>query len=73
MGSSISWLQIVQNIATFLSGTFGSTLVVIAIGIAGARAAFHGHWGHFWSAIGGGAVLISAAWIVQTFLGGTAG
>ena len=73
MGGSISWLQIVQNIATFLSGTFGSTLVVIAIAISGARAAFHGHWGHFWSAIGGGAVLISAAWVVQTFLGGTGG
>ena len=28
------------------------------------------HWGHFWSAIGGGAVLVCAAWVVQTFFGG---
>jgi len=26
-------------------------------------------WGHFWSAIGGGAVLVCASWVVQTFLG----
>jgi type IV secretory pathway VirB2 component (pilin) len=66
----MSWLTIVQNIVNFISGGFGSALVVIAIGIAGARAALHGHWGHFWSAIGGGAVLLSAAWVVATFMGG---
>ena len=35
----------------------------------GARAMLHGSWGHFWSAIGGGAVLVCASWVVQTFLG----
>ena len=34
----------------------------------GARAMLHGSWGHFWSAIGGGAILVCASWVVQTFL-----
>jgi hypothetical protein len=29
----------------------------------------HGSWGHFWSAIASGAVLVCASWVVQTFLG----
>jgi type IV secretory pathway VirB2 component (pilin) len=66
----MSWLTIVQSISTFVTGTFGTTLVIIAVAIAGARAMFHGHWGHFWSAIGGGAVLVCAAWLVRTFFGG---
>lgn len=69
----MSWLAIVQQISTFITGTFGTTLVTIAIAVAGARAMFHAHWGAFWSAIGGGAVLVSAAWVVQTFLGGAGG
>jgi hypothetical protein len=44
-------------------------LVIIAVAIAGARAMLHGSWSHFWSAIGGGAVLVCASWVVQTFLG----
>ena len=72
MGGAGGWLTIVQTIATFIEGTFGATLVVVAVAIAGARAALHGNWGHFWSAIGGGAIVITAAWIVTTFLGGTA-
>ena len=64
----MSWLSIVQQISTFITGTFGTTLVMIAVAIAGARAMLHGHWGHFWCAIGGGAVLVSASWVVQTFL-----
>lgn len=70
--TSGGWMQIVQTIATFIQSGFGATLVMIAVAIAGARAALHGHWGHFWSAIGGGAVVISAAWVVTTFLGGNA-
>src|ERR1700735_787757 len=66
----MSWLTIVQTISTFVTGTFGTTLVIIAVAIAGARAMFHGHWGHFWSAIGGGAVLVCAAWLGQTVFGG---
>jgi hypothetical protein len=49
----MSWLTIVQSISTFVTGTFGTTLVIIAVAIAGARAMLHGSWGHFWSAIGG--------------------
>jgi hypothetical protein len=52
-----------------VTGTFGTTLMIIAVAIAGARAMLHGSWGHFWSAIGGGAVLVCASWVVQTFLG----
>jgi type IV secretory pathway VirB2 component (pilin) len=70
-GTGGGWLTIVQTIATFIESGFGATLVVVAVAIAGARAALHGHWGHFWSAIGGGAIVITAAWIVTTFLGGT--
>jgi type IV secretory pathway VirB2 component (pilin) len=66
----MSWLTIVQSISTYVTGTFGTTLVIIAVAIAGARAMLHGSWGHFWSAIGGGAVLVCASWVVQTFLGG---
>jgi type IV secretory pathway VirB2 component (pilin) len=66
----MSWLTIVQNISTFITGTFGSTLCIIAVAIAGARAMLHGHWGQFWSAIGGGAVLMSAAWTINTFMAG---
>ena len=46
---------------SFVTGTFGTTLVIIAVAIAGARAMLHGSWGHFWSAIGGGAVLVCAS------------
>jgi type IV secretory pathway VirB2 component (pilin) len=38
------WLTIVQTIATFIEGSFGATLVVVAVAIAGARAALHGNW-----------------------------
>jgi type IV secretory pathway VirB2 component (pilin) len=65
----MSWLTIVQTVSTFITGTFGTTLVIIAVAIAGARAMLHGSWSHFWSAIGGGAVLVCASWVVQTFLG----
>ena len=64
----MSWLTIVQNISTFVTGTFGTTLCIVAVAMAGGRAMLHGHWGQFWSAIGGGAVLAGAAWVGQTFL-----
>jgi hypothetical protein len=65
---NVSWLQVAQNIVTFISSGFGIALITIAVSIAGARAMLHGHWGQFWSAIGGGAVLAGAAWVGQTFL-----
>ena len=65
----MSWLTVVQNISQFITGTFGSTLCIIAVAIAGARAMLHGHWGQFWSAIGGGTILMSSAWTINTFMG----
>lgn len=66
----MSWLTIVQNISAFLTSQFGVILCTIAVFIAGARAMLHGHWSHFWGAVGGGAVMMSAAWMVNTFMGG---
>lgn len=66
----MSWLTVVQNISTFLTSQFGILLCTVAVFIAGARAMLHGHWGQFWSAIGGGTVMMSAAWAVTTFMGG---
>ncbi|WP_158923662.1 TrbC/VirB2 family protein [Acidisphaera sp. S103] len=66
----MSWLTIAQNISQFITSQFGILLCTIAIAVAGGRAALHGHWGHFWSAIAGGGVLMSSAWAVQTFMGG---
>lgn len=66
----MSWLTIAQNVSTFATGQFGILICIIAVAIAGGRAALHGHWGQFWSALGGGAVVQSAAWSVNTFMGG---
>lgn len=66
----MSWMTVVQNISTFLTSQFGILLLTVAVFIAGARAMLHGHWGQFWGAIGGGAVMMSAAWTVQTFFAG---
>lgn len=71
----MSLLQIAQNIATFITGQGGILLIIIAIAGAGIRTAFSGghHWGGVWAAVGGGAFVFAAAWIVQTFLGGGGG
>ncbi len=66
----MSWLTIVQAIATFITGQFGLLLITVAIGIAGGEAAIYGRWGRFFSSIAGGAVLVSSAWAVNTFMGG---
>jgi hypothetical protein len=65
---NVSWLQVAQNIVNFLGGGFIMAIITIVTVIAGARAAIHGHWGHFWSALGGGAVMVGAAWLGTTFL-----
>lgn len=66
----MSWLTIVQNISTFITSQFGILVITIAIAVAGGRAALHGHWASFWSAIAGGGVLVSSAWAAKTFMGG---
>lgn len=66
----MSWMSIALSISTFITSQFGITICIIAVAIAGGHAALHGHWNKFWSAIGGSAVLMSAAWTINTFMGG---
>lgn len=66
----MSWIGIAQNIATFIQSQFGISICIIAVAIAGGHAMFHGHWGKFYSALGGAAVLMSSAWAVNTFIAG---
>jgi hypothetical protein len=70
--AQIDLLTTINNIATFFTTTGGISLVVLAVAIAGIRAAFEGHPRHIGWAIFGGAVAIGAAWIVTTWLGGPA-
>jgi type IV secretory pathway VirB2 component (pilin) len=61
----MSWLTIVQTVSPFVTGTFGTTLVIIAVAIA-ARGPCCTAAG---AISGGGTILVCASWVVQTFLG----
>ena len=43
----MSWLTVVQALATFVTGQFGLLLITVAVAIAGGEAAIHGRWGRF--------------------------
>lgn len=67
-----SLLTIIQSIATMITSTLGVAIITVCVAFAALRAMIGHHWGYMWSAIGGGAVLISAAWIAQQLGGGAA-
>lgn len=59
----------ITNISTFISGTFGISLITVAIALAAVAAAYEiVRWKRVGEAIFGGAVMFSAAWIVTTWL-----
>ena len=64
----MSWLTIVQTVSPFVTGTFGTTLVIIAVAIA-ARGPCCTAAGAISGARRGGTILVCASWVVQTFLG----
>ena len=63
--------EIAQRFANAITSQLGVILIIIAVAIAGLRVAFSGghHVGGLGWALTGGAVALSAAWLVQTYLG----
>lgn len=67
----MSLITFAQNLAMFIVGPFGISMITLAIGalaLAAALAAMS--WRHVFSSVFGGAILFSSAWIVNTFLAG---
>ena len=66
-------LAILANLAAQMQGAGGAGFALATIGFAAGYSALHGtaHW--LWTALGGNAVLLSAAWVVTTIYGGAAG
>lgn len=62
-------LAFAQNMAQFIVGPFGVSIITLAIAGTAMAAAVHAmRWGHVFTTIGCGACAFSAAWIVNTFL-----
>ena len=62
-------LQFIQNLSTFILGPFGISLITVAV--AGTAMGAIIGWCRLvriFEVLGGGAVALSAAWIVSTFL-----
>jgi len=70
-------IAIAQAFADAVTGQLGILLIIIGVALAGLRVVFSGghHWGALFAALGGGAVVVSAGWIVKTYLnsGGSIG
>lgn len=64
-----SLVGIVQNLAQFIVGPFGVSVITLAIAGSAIAASLHAmRWGHVFTAMAMGAVVFSAGWIVNTFL-----
>jgi type IV secretory pathway VirB2 component (pilin) len=65
----MSLLTFAQNLAQFITGPFGVSLITLAIAGTAMAAAVHAmRWSHVFTVVFMGAIAFSAAWIVQTFL-----
>jgi hypothetical protein len=67
----MSLLTFIQNLSTFILGPFGIALITVAI--AGTAMGAIIGWVRLvriFEVLAGGAIALSAAWIVTTFLGG---
>jgi type IV secretory pathway VirB2 component (pilin) len=66
---AMSLLTFAQNLAQFITGPFGISLITLAIAGTAMAAAVHAmRWSHVFTVVFMGAIAFSAAWIVQTFL-----
>jgi type IV secretory pathway VirB2 component (pilin) len=60
-----------QNLAQLITGPMGVSLMICAVAGTAAAAAVHAmRWGHVLTTVFMGAILFSAAWVVNTLIGG---
>ena len=68
---AVSLLTFAQNVAQFIVGPFGISMITFCIGACALAAAMHAmRWSNVFTAVFMGAILFSSSWIVTTFLGG---
>jgi type IV secretory pathway VirB2 component (pilin) len=67
----VSLLTFAQNVAQFIVGPFGISMITFCIAACALAAAMHAmRWSNVFTAVFMGAILFSSSWIVTTFLGG---
>jgi len=62
-------VQMIQNALQMVQGQLGIGLMTLIVIASAIYSALHGHWGWFWSALGGAGIVIGAAWFMTTVYG----